>query len=128
MSRALELAAGACHQTSPNPMVGAVVVRDGRVVGEGFHARAGEAHAEVRALAAAGDLARGATVYVTLEPCSSQGRTGPCTRALLESGIARLVMAMEDPFQVGVGMGIGPLRGAGIAVEVGDGEAEAGLL
>src|SRR5579871_413875 len=98
MRRALALAARAYGRTAPNPMVGCVLVdRRGRIVGEGFHRRAGEAHAEVEALRAAGARARGATAYVTLEPCNHVGRTGPCTRALVEAGVARVVAAMADP-------------------------------
>src|SRR6202522_2193672 len=91
MLRALELAARGLYTTDPNPRVGCVVVRDGRVLGEGWHVRAGEPHAEVLALRAAGPEARGATVYVTLEPCSHTGRTPPCAEALLAAGVARVV-------------------------------------
>src|SRR5918911_3276125 len=89
MRRALSLARRGWGQTAPNPLVGAVVVRDGRVVGEGWHARYGEAHAEVNALAAAGETARGATLYVTLEPCCHFGKTPPCTDALIQAGVGR---------------------------------------
>ncbi len=118
MRRALALASRGWGQTAPNPMVGAVVVRDGVVVGEGFHARFGEAHAEVRALAAAGDRARGADVYVTLEPCGHTGKTPPCTVALEAAGVRRVIAAVRDPGAV-AGGGAERLRGAGIAVELG---------
>jgi len=97
MGRALDLAARALGHTSPNPVVGAVVVRDGEAVGEGWHARAGDPHAEAVALGAAGDRARGATLYVTLEPCNHHGRTPPCARAVLEAGVRRVVCAVGDP-------------------------------
>src|ERR1051325_9383666 len=97
MRRALELARRGWGQTAPNPMVGAVVVRDGEVVGEGFHARYGEAHAEVVALAAAGERARGATLYVTLEPCAHYGKTPPCADAVIAAGVRRVVIATSDP-------------------------------
>src|SRR5215207_8380756 len=97
MRRALALAARGWGQTAPNPMVGAVVVRDGVVVGEGYHRQYGGAHAEVHALRAAGERARGATVYVTLEPCNHRGNTGPCSEALLAAGVARVVCATRDP-------------------------------
>src|SRR6478752_2719974 len=97
MRRALALAARGWGQTAPNPMVGAVVVRDGAVVGEGWHARYGDVHAEVEALRAAGERARGATLYVTLEPCNHHGQTPPCTEAVLGAGIGRVVAAVKDP-------------------------------
>lgn len=118
MRRALSLARRGWGQTAPNPMVGAVVVRDGAVVGEGYHARFGEAHAEVAALRAAGELARGATVYVTLEPCAHFGKTPPCTNALIAAGVARVVVAVRDPNPVAAG-GLERLREAGIAVTTG---------
>ena len=119
MSRALKLAEKARGRTSPNPMVGAVVVKDGSVAGEGFHARAGTAHAEVVALRAAGEDARGATLYVNLEPCCVQGRTPPCTEAVMAAGIARVVSAMEDPNPAVRGRGHEILRRAGIEVVTG---------
>jgi diaminohydroxyphosphoribosylaminopyrimidine deaminase/5-amino-6-(5-phosphoribosylamino)uracil reductase len=97
MARALELARKGHYTTHPNPRVGCVIVRDGQIVGEGWHERAGEPHAEVHALRAAGELARGATAYVTLEPCSHHGRTPPCADALVNAGVARVVAAMQDP-------------------------------
>ncbi|MDY7116787.1 bifunctional diaminohydroxyphosphoribosylaminopyrimidine deaminase/5-amino-6-(5-phosphoribosylamino)uracil reductase RibD [Halomonas sp. SSL-5] len=128
MARALELARRGLYTTHPNPRVGCVLVKDGRVVGEGYHARAGEPHAEVHALNAAGEAARGATAYVTLEPCSHQGRTGPCAQALIEAGVARVVVAMEDPNPAVAGRGIAMLREAGIEVTVGIAEDEARAL
>lgn len=118
MQRALALAARGEGGTSPNPMVGAVIVRDGVVVGEGWHHRAGGPHAEIEALRAAGD-ARGATVFVTLEPCCHHGRTGPCTQALIAAGVARVVVAALDPNPLVMGRGVAELRAAGIAVEHG---------
>lgn len=97
MARALELARKGLYTTHPNPRVGCVIVRDGEVVGEGWHMRAGEPHAEVHALRQAGELARGACAYVTLEPCSHHGRTPPCAEALVKAGVARVVAAMQDP-------------------------------
>ena len=119
MARALRLAAQGLYTTTPNPRVGAVVVKDGAVVGEGWHRRAGEAHAEVLALAQAGPQARGATVYVTLEPCSHFGRTPPCSQALIDAGVARVVAAMEDPNPRVNGQGLGRLRDAGVDVRCG---------
>jgi diaminohydroxyphosphoribosylaminopyrimidine deaminase/5-amino-6-(5-phosphoribosylamino)uracil reductase len=118
MRRALELARKGWGQTAPNPMVGAVIVRDGEVVGEGFHSRFGEAHAEDQALRAAGDRAKGATVYVTLEPCAHTGKTPPCAEALVAAGVARVVIAAADPNPAAAG-GVERLRAAGIDVEVG---------
>src|SRR6188472_721904 len=118
MRRALALAEQGWGQTAPNPMVGAVVVADGEIVGEGFHAKYGEAHAEVNALAHAGDRARGATLYVTLEPCAHFGKTPPCVDAVIAAGIARVVVAVRDPSDVARG-GVEKLRAAGISVDVG---------
>jgi diaminohydroxyphosphoribosylaminopyrimidine deaminase/5-amino-6-(5-phosphoribosylamino)uracil reductase len=118
--RALELAERGRGTTHPNPVVGAVVVRDGEVVGEGWHERKGEPHAEVVALAAAGDKARGATLYVTLEPCRSFGTTPPCTQAVLEAGVARVVAGALDP-NPAAGGGLEELRAAGVEVELADG-------
>jgi len=124
MRRALSLARRGWGQTAPNPMVGAVVVRDGAVVGEGHHARYGEAHAEVAALAAAGDLARGATVYVSLEPCAHHGHTPPCADALIAAGVARVVVATRDPNPAAAG-GSARLRAAGVDVVEGVEEDDA---
>jgi diaminohydroxyphosphoribosylaminopyrimidine deaminase / 5-amino-6-(5-phosphoribosylamino)uracil reductase len=125
MVRALELARRGLYTTTPNPRVGCVVVRDGNVVGEGWHERAGSAHAEVNALGCAGAAARGATLYVSLEPCSHYGRTPPCTSALASSGVARVVAAMRDPNPEVAGRGFRLLEEAGIAVEHGLLEDEA---
>src|ERR1700688_3841597 len=119
MARALALAARGLYTTDPNPRVGCVVVRDDRVLGEGWHVRAGEAHAEVLALRAAGPDARGATVYVTLEPCSHTGRTPPCADALIAAGVARVVCCTVDPNPRVAGGGIERLASAGIEVSVG---------
>src|SRR3954468_2645940 len=118
MRRALALAERGWGRTAPNPMVGAVVVRDGRVVGEGWHAEFGGPHAEVEALRAAGDRAKGATMYVTLEPCNHQGKTPPCTEALLAAGVRRVVVACEDPNPEARG-GAHRLREAGVDVALG---------
>jgi diaminohydroxyphosphoribosylaminopyrimidine deaminase/5-amino-6-(5-phosphoribosylamino)uracil reductase len=129
MSRALFHAARGRGRTSPNPMVGAVVVSpDGVVVGQGYHQRDGGAHAEVVALAEAGVRARGATMYCTLEPCSHQGRTGPCAVRIVEAGVERVVVAVEDPNPLVHGRGFGYLRAHGVHVEVGPGAAEATSL
>lgn len=126
MSRALTLAERGRGAVEPNPMVGAVVTdANGMVVGEGWHERFGGPHAEVNAFAAAGELARGGTLYVTLEPCCHHGKTPPCTDAVLRSGVQRVVAAMADPFPKVAGGGIGALRAAGVTVDVGGCEAEA---
>jgi len=125
MRRALEAAERGRGLTSPNPLVGAVVVREGRVVGEGAHLRAGGPHAEIEALGAAGESARGATLYVTLEPCAHHGRTPPCAPAVARAGVARVVAAMRDPNPLVAGGGADLLRAAGVAVEVGVLSAEA---
>jgi diaminohydroxyphosphoribosylaminopyrimidine deaminase / 5-amino-6-(5-phosphoribosylamino)uracil reductase len=119
MARALELAGRGLYTAAPNPRVGCVIVNDGAVAGEGWHERAGEAHAEVSALGAAGSRARGATAYVTLEPCVHQGRTGPCTEALIKAGVARVVAAMQDPNPLVSGKGSERLQQSGIRVETG---------
>lgn len=119
MQKALSLARLAEGRTSPNPMVGCVLVRDGQIIGEGFHRKAGTPHAEVHALHAAGPLAQGATAYVTLEPCSHFGRTPPCADALIQAGVRRTVIAMIDPNPLVAGRGIERLRAAGLEVEVG---------
>ncbi len=126
MRRALRLAARGCP--SPNPQVGAVLVRDGRVVGEGYHHQAGGPHAEIWALRAAGEQARNSTLYVTLEPCCHQGRTPPCTEAIIAAGVRRVVAAMVDPFPQVSGRGLEQLRAAGLEVEVGQLEDEARRL
>jgi diaminohydroxyphosphoribosylaminopyrimidine deaminase/5-amino-6-(5-phosphoribosylamino)uracil reductase len=118
MDEALRLARAGAGRTSPNPAVGALIVRDGVVVGRGFHTWAGVHHAEIAALKEAGEAARGATLYVTLEPCSHQGRTGPCADALIQAGIARVVAAMQDPNPQVAGGGFERLRAAGIEVEM----------
>ncbi|AJE22859.1 Riboflavin biosynthesis protein RibD [Azotobacter chroococcum NCIMB 8003] len=128
MARALELARRGLYSTHPNPRVGCVIVADGAVVGEGWHVRAGEPHAEVHALRQAGEAARGATAYVTLEPCSHHGRTPPCAEALVAAGVGRVVAAMQDPNPQVSGRGLARLRQAGIEVEVGVLEAEARAL
>ncbi|MEM9266361.1 MAG: bifunctional diaminohydroxyphosphoribosylaminopyrimidine deaminase/5-amino-6-(5-phosphoribosylamino)uracil reductase RibD [Cyanobacteria bacterium P01_F01_bin.13] len=115
MHRCLELAAQGAGRTTPNPMVGAVVVKDGQIVGEGFHPQVGQPHAEVFALRAAGEQARGATIYVNLEPCNHTGRTPPCTEAILAAGIATAVIGMRDPNPQASG-GIERLRAAGVSV------------
>jgi diaminohydroxyphosphoribosylaminopyrimidine deaminase / 5-amino-6-(5-phosphoribosylamino)uracil reductase len=123
LARALELAERGRGRTSPNPLVGAVVVKDGEVLGEGFHAALGGPHAERAALAACGEAdTRGATMYVTLEPCCHHGRTPPCTDAIREAGIARVVVASDDPTEKAAGRGLGILRDEGVEVAVADGE------
>src|ERR1700760_115380 len=119
LRRALDLAALGLYTTDPNPRVGCVIAKSQHVVGEGWHARAGEPHAEVFALRAAGAQARGATVYVTLEPCSHTGRTPPCADALIAAGVARVVCCTRDPNPKVAGGGIERLRPGGIAVDVG---------
>ena len=121
MARALQLAERGMWTTTPNPRVGCVLTRDGEVIGEGWHEKAGEPHAEVNALRAAGERARGATAYVTLEPCSHHGRTPPCAEALVAAGVSRVVAAMSDPNPLVAGKGLAMLRAAGI-------EATSGLL
>jgi diaminohydroxyphosphoribosylaminopyrimidine deaminase/5-amino-6-(5-phosphoribosylamino)uracil reductase len=128
MRRALELAERGRGHVEPNPLVGAVIVHDGHLVGEGWHQRYGGPHAEVHALAAAGAAARGSTLYVTLEPCCHHGKTPPCTNAILAAGITRVVAAMTDPFPQVAGQGAEQLRAAGVAVEFGLGETEARRL
>ncbi|HET8705837.1 MAG TPA: bifunctional diaminohydroxyphosphoribosylaminopyrimidine deaminase/5-amino-6-(5-phosphoribosylamino)uracil reductase RibD [Pseudomonadales bacterium] len=128
MRRALQLAEHGLYTTDPNPRVGCVLVKNGAVVGEGWHEKAGEPHAEVHALRQAGEQATGATAYVTLEPCSHFGRTPPCCDALIQAAVARVVVAMQDPNPVVSGNGIGRLREAGIPVDVGCLEAEARAL
>ena len=119
MARALELAGRGLYTATPNPRVGCVIVREGAIAGEGWHERAGAPHAEVNALAAAGARARGATAYVSLEPCVHQGRTGPCAEALIRSGVARVVAALEDPNPLVAGRGLAALRGKGVEVACG---------
>jgi len=128
MASALHLAERGLFTTTPNPRVGCVLVKDGLLVGEGSHERAGEAHAEPNALRVAGDKARGATAYVTLEPCSHFGRTSPCVDALISAGVVRVVVAMQDPNPLVAGQGVAKLQAAGIQVECGLMEAEAAAL
>jgi len=125
MARALQLAERGLWTTTPNPRVGCVLVRDGEIVGESWHERAGEPHAEVNALRAAGDRARGATAYVTLEPCSHHGRTPPCAEALIAAGVTRVVAAMGDPNPLVAGKGLAMLQAAGIVTASGLLENEA---
>ncbi len=119
MRRALRLAEKGRGRTSPNPMVGAILVKGSKVVGEGYHAKAGEAHAEIVALERAGEEARGATLYLNLEPCAHYGKTPPCAPRVVEEGVGRVVIGMEDPNPLVKGKGIEILRGAGLDVEVG---------
>jgi len=125
MGEALRVAQNALGRTSPNPLVGAVIVKNGRIVAEGWHRQAGTPHAEIHALNMAGELAKGATVYVTLEPCSHYGRTGPCAKALVEAGVAKVVVAMLDPNPKVAGRGVKILQDAGIEVVTGVLEEEA---
>jgi diaminohydroxyphosphoribosylaminopyrimidine deaminase/5-amino-6-(5-phosphoribosylamino)uracil reductase len=128
MRLALSLAEKAKGRTSPNPLVGAVIVRDGQIVGQGYHHKAGTPHAEIHAIANAGAKARGSTIYVSLEPCSHYGRTGPCTQAIAEAGISRVVMAMVDPNPEVSGRGKAFLEDRGIKVRAGILEDEARRL
>ncbi|BDU38154.1 bifunctional diaminohydroxyphosphoribosylaminopyrimidine deaminase/5-amino-6-(5-phosphoribosylamino)uracil reductase RibD [Vibrio nigripulchritudo] len=128
MARAIALAKKGRFTTSPNPNVGCVITKNGDIVGEGLHFKAGEPHAEVHALRAAGENAEGATAYVTLEPCSHYGRTPPCSEALIKAGVARVVCAMQDPNPVVAGRGVKMLRDAGVEVEVGVLESDARAL
>ena len=125
MSHALQLAQRGLYTTQPNPRVGCVLVKAGEIIGEGWHEKAGEAHAEIHALRQAGDKAIGATAYVTLEPCSHHGRTPPCVDALIAAGVARVVVAMEDPNPLVSGKGLKQLAQAGIKIESGLLEAQA---
>lgn len=128
MSQALQLAEKGLFSTTPNPRVGCVVMRDNQVVGRGWHERAGQAHAEINALKQASATAKNATVYVTLEPCSHHGRTPPCVEALVHAGVAKVIVAMEDPNPLVSGKGCALLRQAGIEVQVGLMEAQATAL
>ena len=128
MQRCLTLARQALGRTAPNPMVGAVIVKEGEIVGEGFHPKAGEPHAEVFALREAGDRARGATAYVSLEPCNHFGRTPPCSQTLVRAGVAKVVVGTVDPNPQVAGSGIQTLRDAGIEVVVGVEEADCQAL
>jgi len=116
MAHAIELARNGLYSTAPNPRVGCVVVKDGQIIAEGWHERAGEAHAEVLALRCAGEQAKGATVYVTLEPCCHFGRTPPCSQALIDAGVSRVVVGMQDPNPCVAGQGLQALRQQGIGV------------
>jgi len=128
MQRALDLAQNGAWSARPNPMVGCVLVRNNQLVGEGWHQRKGGPHAEIVALATAGECARGATAYVTLEPCAHTGRTGPCTQALIAAGVSRVVAAMRDPFAQVNGAGLACLQAAGISVSCGMLESQARAL
>ncbi|HXP86577.1 MAG TPA: bifunctional diaminohydroxyphosphoribosylaminopyrimidine deaminase/5-amino-6-(5-phosphoribosylamino)uracil reductase RibD [Bryobacteraceae bacterium] len=123
LAQALDLAELGVGQTSPNPAVGAVIVREGQIAGRGYHTWSGVKHAEVLAIEEAGERARGATMYVSLEPCSHQGRTGPCVEAILAAGIAKVVAPLEDPNPLVRGRGFELLRQAGVAVEIDAGQA-----
>ena len=118
IARAVQLAKRGLYTTKPNPRVGCVVVQGDEIVGEGWHERAGESHAEIHALSAAGGRAKGSEVFVSLEPCAHAGRTGPCAQALVDAGVSRVVAAMIDPNPQVAGRGIEMLRSAGIAAEV----------
>ena len=128
MRRAIELARLGQYSTKPNPNVGCVIVKDAQLLGEGFHPRAGQPHAEVFALRQAGEQARGATAYVTLEPCAHYGRTPPCAKALVDAGVVKVVVACPDPNPLVAGKGVQILKDAGIQVDVGVAEAEARQL
>lgn len=128
MQQAIQLAKRGCYTTPPNPNVGCVLVRQGQIVGQGWHRRAGEAHAEVNALQRAGDKASGATAYVTLEPCSHTGKTPPCADALIKAGVQRVVVAMQDPNPLVAGRGLKKLAQAGIDVSCGLLETQARAL
>jgi diaminohydroxyphosphoribosylaminopyrimidine deaminase/5-amino-6-(5-phosphoribosylamino)uracil reductase len=128
MARALQLAARGLYSAHPNPMVGCVIARNETVAGEGWHQRAGEPHAEINALTAAGKDAEGATAYVTLEPCAHHGKTPPCAEALVQAGISRVVAAMKDPFEEVAGRGLDMLGAAGVRTDVGLMQAAAELL
>lgn len=128
MRRALALAARGRGFVEPNPMVGAVLVRDGKLVGEGFHAKFGNAHAEIVAIQAAGDQSQNADLYVTLEPCCHHGKTPPCVDTIIRAGIRRVIVAMADPFPKVSGQGIAQLASAGVAIQVGLCEAESRRL
>lgn len=119
MARALQLAERGRYTAHPNPMVGCVIVKDDAVVGEGWHERAGDPHAEINALAAAGGNAKGATAYVTLEPCAHHGKTPPCAEALIHAGVRKVIAAMQDPYEQVVGRGLETLANAGVATELG---------
>jgi len=128
MQHAIRLAQKGVYTTDPNPAVGCVIVKNDKIIGEGWHRRAGEAHAEVHALKQAGSQAKGATVFVTLEPCSHSGRTPPCADALINVGVKKVVVAMCDPNPLVAGDGVKKLRDAGIEVESGLLAAQAGEL
>ncbi len=128
MQQAIELARRGQYSTKPNPNVGCVIVKDGKLIGEGFHPKAGQPHAEVFALRAAGEQAQGATAYVTLEPCAHYGRTPPCAKGLVAAGVAKVVVACPDPNPLVAGKGVQILRDAGIQVEVGVLEQQAHQL
>ena len=128
MAQALRLAERGLYTTMPNPRVGCVIVKDGVIVGEGAHLKAGEPHAEVLALRQAGDKAKGATVYVTLEPCSHHGRTPPCAEALVQAGVSKVIAAMQDPNPLVAGQGLARLSGQGIEVASGLMQAQAEAL